>query len=44
MENGLKRYKIGAETSEVVTAIRLKIYRVPDLKAFLVSVIIEKFE
>ena len=40
MENGLKRYKIGAETSEVVTAIRLKIYRVHDLKAFLVSVII----
>lgn len=36
--------KLEVETSEVVTAVRLKIYRVPDLKAFSVSVIIEKIE
>lgn len=39
-----REIKLEAETSEVVTAIRLKIYRIPDLKAFSVSVIIEKIE
>lgn len=45
MENSLEGYKSKSqETSEAVTAVGLRTYRMPDLKAFPVSVRLEKNE